>query len=101
VLVAHRKERLEELPAELRAQHRIQVHVTELDLATDEPGRRRDQTRLTRRRRHTALAALNRMNPPPSVVAGRMNRVMAFLARRPATRRQIIRTTGRPTAEGA
>src|SRR5262249_7760662 len=31
---------------------------------------------------HTALAALDRRNPPPSVIAGRMNRVMAFLARR-------------------
>ena len=49
----------------------------------------------------TALAALDRRNPPPSVIAGRMNRVMAFLARRLATRRQIIRAIGRLTAEGA
>ncbi|MFE5812299.1 SDR family NAD(P)-dependent oxidoreductase [Streptomyces sp. NPDC056479] len=49
----------------------------------------------------TALAALDRRNPPPSVIAGRMNRVMAFLARRVATRRQVIRAIGRLTAEGA
>ncbi|MEU9348434.1 SDR family oxidoreductase [Streptomyces sp. NPDC048278] len=47
----------------------------------------------------TALAALDRRNPPPSVIAGRMNRVMAQLARRLATRRQIIRAIGRMTAE--
>ncbi|MDT0613728.1 SDR family NAD(P)-dependent oxidoreductase [Streptomyces lancefieldiae] len=49
----------------------------------------------------TALATLDRRNPPPSVIAGRMNRVMAFLARRLATRRQVIRAVGRLTAEGA
>ncbi|MEV0181881.1 SDR family NAD(P)-dependent oxidoreductase [Streptomyces sp. NPDC050625] len=49
----------------------------------------------------TALTALDRRNPPPSVIAGRMNRVMTFLARRPATRRQVIRAVGRLTAEGA
>ncbi|GAA1913934.1 SDR family NAD(P)-dependent oxidoreductase [Streptantibioticus ferralitis] len=49
----------------------------------------------------TALAALDRRNPPPSVIAGRMNRVMTFLARRLATRRQVIRAIGRLTAEGA
>ncbi|KJK60006.1 SDR family NAD(P)-dependent oxidoreductase [Saccharothrix sp. ST-888] len=49
----------------------------------------------------TALAALDRRNPPPSVIAGRVNRVMAFLARRLATRRQVIRAIGRLTAEGA
>ncbi|MER6994362.1 SDR family NAD(P)-dependent oxidoreductase [Streptomyces sp. NPDC000410] len=49
----------------------------------------------------TALAALDRRNPPPSVIVGRMNRVMAALARRLATRRQIIRAIGRLTAEGA
>ncbi|MFE3518569.1 SDR family NAD(P)-dependent oxidoreductase [Streptomyces sp. NPDC059166] len=49
----------------------------------------------------TALATLDRRNPPPSVIAGRMNRVMAFLARRLATRRQVIRAIGRLTAEGA
>ncbi|MGA5297451.1 SDR family oxidoreductase [Streptomyces sp. SCA2-2] len=49
----------------------------------------------------TALAALDRRNPPPSVIAGRMNRVMAFVARRLATRRQVVRTIGRLTAEGA
>ncbi|MFB8415906.1 SDR family NAD(P)-dependent oxidoreductase [Streptomyces albidoflavus] len=48
----------------------------------------------------TALAALDRRNPPPSVIAGRMNRVMAFAARRLATRRQVVRTIGRLTAEG-
>ncbi|MFI2671783.1 SDR family NAD(P)-dependent oxidoreductase [Streptomyces albidoflavus] len=48
----------------------------------------------------TALAALDRRNPPPSVIAGRMNRVMAFVARRLATRRQVVRTIGRLTAEG-
>ncbi|MFF4546677.1 SDR family NAD(P)-dependent oxidoreductase [Streptomyces sp. NPDC001435] len=48
----------------------------------------------------TALAALDRRNPPPSVIAGRMNRLMAFLARRLATRRQVIRAVGRLTAEG-
>ncbi|MFI1767402.1 SDR family NAD(P)-dependent oxidoreductase [Streptomyces sp. NPDC020800] len=49
----------------------------------------------------TALAALDRRNPPPSVIAGRMNRLMAFLARRLATRRQVIRAIGRLTAEAA
>ncbi|ANP51231.1 short-subunit dehydrogenase [Streptomyces griseochromogenes] len=49
----------------------------------------------------TALAALDRRNPPPSVIAGRMNRVMTTLARRLATRRQVIRTVGRLTAERA
>ncbi|MEW2707710.1 SDR family oxidoreductase [Streptomyces koyangensis] len=49
----------------------------------------------------TALAALDRRNPPPSVIAGRVNRVMAFVARRLATRRQVVRTIGRLTAEGA
>ncbi|MGW0212155.1 SDR family NAD(P)-dependent oxidoreductase [Streptomyces sp. NPDC003233] len=48
----------------------------------------------------TALAALDRRNPPPSVVAGRMNRVMAFLARL-APRRQVIRAVGRMTAAEA
>ncbi|GHA09359.1 dehydrogenase [Streptomyces tauricus] len=50
---------------------------------------------------HTALAALDRRNPPPSVIAGRMNRVAALVGRRLATRRQIIRAVGRLTAEGA
>ncbi|MCF3128832.1 SDR family NAD(P)-dependent oxidoreductase [Streptomyces olivochromogenes] len=50
---------------------------------------------------HTALTALDRRNPPPSVIAGRMNRVMAVLARRLATRRQVIRAVGRLTAEQA
>ncbi|TXS48079.1 SDR family oxidoreductase [Streptomyces sp. uw30] len=49
----------------------------------------------------TALAALDRRNPPPSVIAGRLNRMLAFLARRLATRRQVIRAIGRLTAEGA
>ncbi|MGW6789347.1 SDR family NAD(P)-dependent oxidoreductase [Streptomyces chartreusis] len=49
----------------------------------------------------TALAALDRRNPPPSVIAGRLNRTMAFLARRLASRRQVIRGIGRLTAEGA
>ncbi|MEU6064772.1 MULTISPECIES: SDR family NAD(P)-dependent oxidoreductase [Streptomyces] len=49
----------------------------------------------------TALAALDRRNPPPSVITGSLNRVMAFLARRLATRRQVIRAVGRLTAEGA
>lgn len=49
----------------------------------------------------TALTALDRRNPPPSVIAGRMNRVTAFVARRLATRRQVVRTIGRLTAEGA
>ncbi|MGW2249981.1 hypothetical protein ACWCXH_07255 [Kitasatospora sp. NPDC001660] len=44
-----------------------------------------------------ALAALDRRNPPPSVIAGRMNRVMAFLVRL-APRRQVIRAVGRMTA---
>ncbi|MDO0928882.1 SDR family oxidoreductase [Streptomyces sp. TG1A-8] len=232
VLVARRKERLEELAAELRAHHHIQVHVVEMDLATDNPGQalatRMDQLGLhvtslinnagfatfgpfhqadpERLRREvavdvtavadvsrafieqlrtegrgvlvnvasmaayqpnprmalygatkafvlsltealweesrgtglrvlalspgatrteffdvvgttqaagksrlaspvdvvrTALTALDRRNPPPSVIAGRMNRVMAFLARRLATRRQVIRAIGRLTAEGA
>ncbi|MFF3115470.1 SDR family NAD(P)-dependent oxidoreductase [Kitasatospora sp. NPDC057904] len=47
-----------------------------------------------------ALAALDRRNPPPSVIAGRMNRVMASLARL-APRRQVIRAVGRMTAAGA
>ncbi|ARQ67535.1 SDR family NAD(P)-dependent oxidoreductase [Streptomyces marincola] len=49
----------------------------------------------------TALAALDRGNPPPSVIAGRMNRVAAFAVRRLATRRQVIRAVGRLTAGGA
>ncbi|WP_250572858.1 hypothetical protein [Nonomuraea sediminis] len=49
----------------------------------------------------TALATLDRRNAPPSVIAGRLNRVMAFLSRRLATRRQVIRAIGRLTAEGA
>ncbi|WP_328430319.1 SDR family NAD(P)-dependent oxidoreductase [Streptomyces sp. NBC_00443] len=49
----------------------------------------------------TTLATLDRRNPPPSVIAGRMNRVMAFLARRLATRRQVIRVIGRLTADAA
>ncbi|MET8630242.1 SDR family oxidoreductase [Kitasatospora sp. NPDC004669] len=48
----------------------------------------------------TALTALDRRNPPPSVIAGRMNRVMAFLARL-APRRQVIRAVGRMTATEA
>ncbi|MFI2506136.1 SDR family NAD(P)-dependent oxidoreductase [Streptomyces sp. NPDC018972] len=48
----------------------------------------------------TALAALDRRNPPPSVIAGRMNRVAAALTRRLATRRQVIRVVSRLTAEG-
>ncbi|WP_327155023.1 hypothetical protein [Streptomyces tubercidicus] len=46
------------------------------------------------------MAALGRRNPSPSVIAGRANRVMAFLTRRLATRRQVIRAVGRLTAEG-
>ncbi|MCL3998948.1 SDR family NAD(P)-dependent oxidoreductase, partial [Streptomyces lavenduligriseus] len=38
VLVARRRDRLEKLATELRGQHRIQVHVVEMDLATDHPG---------------------------------------------------------------
>jgi short-subunit dehydrogenase len=49
----------------------------------------------------TALAALDRRNPPPSVIVGRTNRMMASLARRLATRRQVIRAVGRLTAQGA
>ncbi|GAA2745955.1 SDR family oxidoreductase [Kitasatospora cinereorecta] len=49
----------------------------------------------------TALAALDRRNPPPSVIAGHMNRVMAVLTRRLATRRQVIRAIGRLTAAEA
>ncbi|KUN00083.1 oxidoreductase [Streptomyces yokosukanensis] len=49
----------------------------------------------------TALDALDRRNPPPSVIVGRMNRVMASLARRLATRRQVIRAIGRLTAKEA
>lgn len=48
----------------------------------------------------TALAALDRRNPPPSVIAGRMNQVAATLSRRLATRRQVIRVISRLTAEG-
>ncbi|MEU0119734.1 SDR family oxidoreductase [Streptomyces bobili] len=48
----------------------------------------------------TALAALDRKNPPPSVIAGRMNQAAATLTRRLATRRQIIRVVSRLTAEG-
>ncbi|NYV73548.1 SDR family oxidoreductase [Streptomyces sp. UH6] len=48
----------------------------------------------------TALAALDRRNPPPSVIAGRMNQVAAALTRRLATRRQVIRVISRLTAEG-
>ncbi|MFE3876316.1 SDR family NAD(P)-dependent oxidoreductase [Kitasatospora sp. NPDC059146] len=48
----------------------------------------------------TALAALDRGNPPPSVIAGRMNRVLAVLARL-APRRQVVRAVGRMTAAGA
>ncbi|MDV6287127.1 SDR family NAD(P)-dependent oxidoreductase [Streptomyces sp. UP1A-1] len=48
----------------------------------------------------TALAALDRRNPPPSVIAGRMNRVMAFLARRLASRRQVIRAIGLAHRQG-
>ncbi|WP_106401223.1 SDR family NAD(P)-dependent oxidoreductase [Actinocorallia populi] len=47
----------------------------------------------------TALAALDRRNPPPSAVAGRLNRVTAALAHRLTTRRQIIRAVGRLTSE--
>ncbi|MFG2848878.1 SDR family NAD(P)-dependent oxidoreductase [Kitasatospora sp. NPDC048296] len=46
----------------------------------------------------TALATLDRRNPPPSVIVGRTNRMMAVLARRLATRRQVIRAVGRLTA---
>lgn len=49
----------------------------------------------------TALTALDRRDPPPSVIAGRMNRVMALLARRLATRRQVVRAVGRLTAKEA
>ncbi len=49
----------------------------------------------------TAVAALDRRNPPPSVISGRMNRGKASLARRLATRRQIIWAIGRLTADGA
>ncbi|GLZ11901.1 dehydrogenase [Actinomadura sp. NBRC 104425] len=47
----------------------------------------------------TALDALDRRNPPPSVIAGRSNRALAFVARRLLTRRQVIRAVGRLTAE--
>ncbi|MER6567182.1 SDR family NAD(P)-dependent oxidoreductase [Streptomyces sp. NPDC001093] len=38
VLVARRQERLEALAAELRAHHRVQVHVLPMDLTTGHPG---------------------------------------------------------------
>jgi short-subunit dehydrogenase len=48
----------------------------------------------------TALTALDRRNPPPSAIAGRMNQLAAVLSRRLATRRQVIRAISRLTAEG-
>ncbi|MFC7934575.1 hypothetical protein ACFUXL_34440, partial [Streptomyces cinereoruber] len=45
--------------------------------------------------RPTALAALDRRKPPPGVIARRMHRVMAFLARRLATQHQVGRAIGR------
>ncbi|GGT39677.1 hypothetical protein GCM10010243_15780 [Streptomyces matensis] len=51
------------------------------------------------RRDSSSAPALDRMNPPPSVIAGRMNRVAAALGRRLASRRQTIRFVSRLTAE--
>ncbi|WP_030858196.1 SDR family NAD(P)-dependent oxidoreductase [Streptomyces sp. NRRL F-2747] len=45
----------------------------------------------------TALKALDRRNPPPSVVSGAMNRIMA-LGGRFASRRTVVRIVGRMTS---
>ncbi|MDN3059748.1 SDR family oxidoreductase [Streptomyces sp. SRF1] len=45
----------------------------------------------------TVLKALDRSNPPPSVIAGRANRVMAGASRRLLTRAQVARAVGRMT----
>ncbi|MEV0993244.1 SDR family oxidoreductase [Streptomyces sp. NPDC049949] len=45
----------------------------------------------------TALKALDRRNPPPSVVSGAMNRIMA-LSGRFASRRTVVRIVGRMTS---
>ncbi|MDT3727762.1 SDR family NAD(P)-dependent oxidoreductase [Streptomyces sp. DSM 41972] len=47
----------------------------------------------------TALATLDRRNPCPSVIAGRMNRLAAALGRRLASRRLTIRFVSRLTAD--
>ncbi|MEU0504326.1 SDR family oxidoreductase [Nocardia sp. NPDC005998] len=46
----------------------------------------------------TALAALDRRNPPPSVISGFRNRLMAAAARHLATRRQHLAVIDRMTA---
>ncbi|GAB2530119.1 SDR family NAD(P)-dependent oxidoreductase [Nocardia heshunensis] len=49
----------------------------------------------------TALAALDRRNPPPSVVSGRRNRIAVAISRRLATRRQLVTVMDRMTANSA
>jgi short-subunit dehydrogenase len=43
----------------------------------------------------TALKALDRKNPPPSVIAGRSNRILAAVGRHLMTRKQVTRAIGR------
>lgn len=45
----------------------------------------------------TALRALDRRNPPPGVIAGRRNRVLAGAARHLMSRAQVVRAIGRLT----
>ncbi|MET8871497.1 hypothetical protein [Nocardia sp. NPDC004604] len=49
----------------------------------------------------TALAALDRRNPPPSVISGFRNRLMAAAARHLATRRQHLAVIDRMTASNS
>jgi uncharacterized protein len=49
----------------------------------------------------TALRALDRRNPPPSVIAGRRNRIMAAAARHLMTRAQVTKAIGRLTGRTA
>ncbi|WP_236793350.1 SDR family oxidoreductase [Amycolatopsis sp. GM8] len=45
----------------------------------------------------TALNALDRKNPPPDVIAGRANRILAAASRRLLSRAQVARVVGRMT----